>query len=265
MAEKRALSLAELCPNMPEIQRSKLATSSTWDWHPVGDINQGDIFDRKYREVAGYYYAEATGRDPLAVSILKLFEKYRPVVEAVAKEFTYSTEKVNGEFMGDLARGASETTIRPLVLDSFGSAANVLSAVYSQNLPGAPAELHIIPDRVSHAAGRTVVVTHDKRRTWIILGYAELVATVSIIDAVQEHVNDRVGFRKPIYVYPQHAMTNLLLVQKGTPLWVETNHEFDLDGYAINNTMTGMWPIGVEVIVDVEIGLNLGWPTAAEH
>lgn len=252
---------------MPEGKRAKLANASAWPWHTTGDVSQGDIFDRKFREIAAYYYAEALAREPLGRSIMQLFSKYRPVVEAVAREFTYSTEKVNGEFLGDLARGSKETTIRPLVLDSFGGGVaphNTLSAVYQQT-PTAVGELHIIPDAVSHTAGRTVVYTRDKRRTWIILGYAELVATIPVVEAIQEHINDSVGFRKPIYIYPQHAISNLLLTEKGSPLWVETGSEFDLDGYAWIVNATGMWPIGVECIVDAEIGLNLGWPTTAEH
>jgi len=245
-------------------KRSKLATASAWPWHTTGDVNQGDIFERKYKEIAGYYYAQALGRDALGKSILQLFEKYKPLVAAVVKEFTYSTEKVNGEFLGDLARGSKETTIRPLVLDSFGDANHNLVAAYTQT-PAAVGEQHIIPTNAAHALGRTVAVTHENERTWVILGYAELHATIPVIDAIQEHINDSVGFRKPIYLYPQMAITNLLLVEKASPLWVETDHEFDLDGYAYRVNTFGLWPIGVEVITDAAIGLNLGWPTTAEH
>ena len=258
------VSLAELCPNMPEGKRAKLADASAWPWHRSGDVNQKDIFERKYKEIAGYYYAQALGRDSLGKSILQLFEKYKPVVEAVVKEFTYSTEKVNGEFLGDLARGNKETTIRPLVLDSFGDEDHNLVASYTQT-PAAVGEQHIIPNNAAHAAGRTVAVAHERERTWIILGYAELHATIPVIDAIQEHVNDSVGFRKPIYLYPQMAITNLLLVEKASPLWVETGHELDIDGYAFRVNTFGLWPIGVEVITDAAIGLNLGWPTSAEH
>jgi len=257
-------NLAKLCPTMPESKRSKLANASTWPWHSTRDFNQGDIFERKYREIAGYYYAQATGREALGVSILKLFAKYKPVVEAFVKEFTYSTEKVNGEFMGDLARGARETTIRPIVRDSFGDEAGTCYASYFQVPAAANAELHIIPDVASQAI-TTTVTAHENHRAWLILGYAELFATLPVIDGIQEWVNDSIGFRKPIYCYPQHAITNLLLVQSGTPLYVETGDQFDLDGFAISTNTTGIWPIGVEVIIDPSIGLNVGWPTAAEH
>lgn len=257
-------NLAELCPNMEEDKRSKLSKASAWPWHTARDFDEGHLFERKYREIAGYYYAQGVARDSLGASILKLFAKYRPVIEAFVKEFTYSTEKVNGEFMGDMARGGSETTIRPIVRDSFGDEAGNCYASYQQ-VPAANVEQHIIPDAASHVASGGSVHAHDKHRAWLILGYAELIATVPVMDAVQEWVNDSIAFRKPIYLYPQHALTNLLLVQSGTPLYVETDEQYDLDGWPWTTNTTGMWPIGVEAIVDPSIGLNLGWPTAAEH
>lgn len=258
-------SLAELCPNMEEDKRRKLSNASGWEWHESRDFNQEDIFERKFREIVGYYYAEGTGREGLGVAILKLFAKYRPVVEAFVKEFTYSTEKVNGDFMGDMAKGASETQLRPIVRDCFGDEAGACYASYWQTPAAADAEIHIIPDEASHAAGNTEVLAHDEHRAWLILGYAELKATLPVLDAVQEWVNDSIQFRKPLYLYPQHAMTNLLLMQNGTPLYVETDEEYDLDGYALSTNTTGLWPIGFECIIDPSIGLNLGWPTAAEH
>lgn len=258
-------NLAKLMPTMPEDKRRKLSNASTWDWHETRDFNQGDIFERKFREIAGYYYAEGAGRDSLVVAILKLFAKYKPAIEAFVKEFTYSTEKVNGEFMGDLARGGSETTIRPLVLDSFGNLAHVQACANYWQLPAALADNNIIPDNVSHAAGRTTVLAHENLRAFFIIGYAELVSGVAVYDAVQEWVNDSIAFRKPLYCWPQLSMTNILLMQSGTPLYVETGEEYDLDGFATAAVNSGMWPIGVECIVDPEMGLNTGWPLAGQH
>lgn len=262
--------LTKLVPTMPEDKRGKLANASTWDWHESRDFNQGDVFERKFREIAGWYYAEGAGRDPLVVAIAKLFAKYKPIIEAFVKEFTYSTEKVNGQFMGDLARGASEVTLRPLVLDSFGTLAHVLACANYWQLPAAGAENHIIPDNVRTAAevaaGRVpAAFAHTNRRAWLILGYAELVAGVQVYDSVQEWINDSVGFRKPLYNWPQLSISNILLMQSGCPLYVETGEQFDLDGWATAAVNSGIWPIGVEAIVDPEIGLNLTWPTAAEH
>ena len=270
--ELAVTNLAKLCPTMPEDKRRKLANASTWLWHETRDFNQGDIFERKFREISGYYYAEGAGRDSLVVAIAKLFAKYKPVIEAFVKEFTYSTEKVNGEFMGDLARGASETTLRPLVLDSFGNVANVQACANYWQLPAAvapfgalPGENHIIPDNVSHVAGRPTVTAINNRRAWLILGYAELVAGVQVYDSVQEWVNDSIAFRKPLYSWPQQSISNILLMQSGTPLYVETGEQMDLDGWATAAVNSGIWPIGVECIIDPEIGLVLGWPTIAEH
>jgi len=259
-----APNLAQLCPNMEEDKRSKLSKASTWPWHTARDMNEEYIFERKFREIAGYYYAEGVARDPLGAAILKAFAKYKPVVAAFVKEFTYSTEKVNGEFMGDMARGGSETQLRPIVRDSFGDEAGTCYASYSQ-VPVANTELQIIPDVAHSGVPDTYVTAHEKHRAWLILGYAELVATLPNLDAVQEWVNDSIGFRKPIYLYPQHAMTNLLFVQNGTPLYVETGEHYDLDGYPYTTNTVGLWPIGFECIIDPSIGLNLGWPTAAEH
>jgi len=263
--EKNVTNLAKLMPNMPEDKRRKLSNASTWPWHETRDFNQGDVFERKFREITGYYYAEGAARDSLGVSIFKLFQKYKPAVEAFVKEFTYSTEKVNGEFMGDMARGGSEVTLRPLVLDSFGNAAHVQAVANYWQIPVAGAENNIIPDNVSHAAGRTTVIAHNNLRAWFIVGYAELTAGVAVYDSVQEWLNDSIAFRKPLYNWPVMSMTNVLLMQSGTPLYVETGEQFDLDGWATAAVASGIWPIGFECIVDPEIGLNIGWPTAAEH
>jgi len=263
--EEAITNLAKLCPTMPEDKRRKLSNASTWPWHETRDFNQGDIFERKFREITGYYLEAGVARDSLGVSILKLFQKYKPAIEAFTKEFTYSTEKVNGEFMGDLARGGSEATIRPLVLDSFGNAAHVQACANYWQLPVAGAENNIIPDNISNTAGRTTVIAHENLRAWFIVGYAELVAGVAVYDSVQEWVNDSIAFRKPLYNWPQMSMTNLLLMQSGTPLYVETGEQYDLDGWATAAVNSGIWPIGVECIVDPEIGTIIGWPTAAEH
>ncbi len=265
--EPTTINLAKLLPNMSEDKRKKLSNASNWDWHDARDFNEGDVFERKFREICGYYYAQGVARDSLGASILKLFQKYKPAMEAFVKEFTYSTEKVNGEFMGDIARGASETTIRPLVLDSFSDVAYTApSCANYWQLPGAvpaypvPGEQHIIPDNIQTAAGRAEAVAHENRRAFFIVGYAELVAGVAVYDSVQEDVNDSIGLRNPLYHWPQMSMTNLLLMQNGTPLYVETGEEYDLDGWATAEVVSGLWPIGIECIIEPELGAVLGWP-----
>lgn len=235
----QTLSLGELTPNMPEQKRSKLATASGWDWKTAGDINEADIFEREYNAITGYYYAENT---PMGRSILALFQHYKPVVAAWVKEFSYNEDKVGGSFAGIHAQGAQETLIRPLVPESFAH------AQYTQQGAAAPETINLIPDD-TQADGSTETATEDVK-TWIIFGYAELIAGVPIATIVQEHINDQEGLRNPLYCYPQTAMTDLLLYERGSALWIETKEQLDIDYFVRNDTVTGFWPIGLECITE---------------
>lgn len=235
-------SLAELCPNMPEKKRENLAEASTWPWKGHGDINEGDLFERKFYECCGVYYAYNT---PQGIALLNMFERMRPVIEAWVKEFTYNEDKVGGSFKGDLAKGGRETTIRPLGTWSFSNAA------WSQTLSGAPGMLNLIPDD-TQADASTETATEDEQ-TWLILGYAELIAGVPIVERVQEYTNDSEGLRNPLYVYLQQALSDLLIIERGSPLYIEDGDNLDLDVYVRNDTYTGFFPIGLECLVETQI------------
>lgn len=242
MATQKPTSLAELCPNMPETKRAKLAESSALAWKTHGDVNEGDVFERKFYECCGFYYAYNT---PEGLAILNLFTRMRPLIEAWVKEFTYNTDKVGGSFKGDLATGLRETTIRPLGTWSFSNAA------WTQQLSGAPGMLNLIPDD-DESDGSTETATEDQK-TWLILGYAELIAGVPIVERVQEYMNDAEGLRNPLYVYLQQALSDLLIIERGSPLWTETGDALDIDVYVRNDTYTGFFPIGLECLVESQI------------
>lgn len=235
-------SLAELCPNMPEKKREKLAKSSELEWKTHGDVNEGDLFDRKFKECIGYYYSRNM---PRGKAILQLFEFYRPVIEAWVKEFTYNEDKVGGAFKGDLATGSSETTIRPLGIYGFTNAS------WTQRLATAPGAMNLIPDE-TQVDGSYETATEDEV-SWLILGYAEMIAGVPIVTRIQEYTNDGVGLRNPLYVYPQQALTDLLIVERGSAFWIETGDRLDIDVYVRNDTLTGFWPIGLECLVETQI------------
>lgn len=237
------VNLAELAPNMPEKKRKKLASAGNIAWETHGDINQADLFDKKWKECVGYYYAENT---PLAKAIMQLFRDNRGLVEAWVKEFSYSEDKVGGIFKGDLATGSQETTIRPIQPETFAN------AEYTQDSGVAAGDtINLIPDD-GVADGSVETATEDEE-TWLILGYAEFIAGVPIATIIQEFTNDGEGLRNPLYIYPQQAMTNLLLAERSSPLWIETGHTLDIDYYLRNDTVTGMWPIGLECIVESAI------------
>lgn len=241
MAELRQ-SLAELCPNMPEKKREKFSKASGWGWKTHGDINEGDLLDRKLKECIGYYYSTNM---PRGKTILELFNYYRPVIEAWVKEFTYNEDKVNGSFKGDLATGASETTIRPLIPESFAH------AQYTQRRVAGAGVMNLIPDDTQAASSVETATKNEK--TWLILGYCEFIAGVPIVTILQEYINDSEGLRNPLYVYPQQALTDLLLVERASALWIETGKQLDIDYYVRNDTVTGFFPVGLECLVETQI------------
>ncbi|MBA7681875.1 hypothetical protein ES703_90217 [subsurface metagenome] len=49
-------------------------------------------------------------------------------------------------------------------------------------------------------------------------------------------------------------------MQNSTPLYVETGEEYDLDGWATAAVVSGLWPLGIECIIEPELGAVLGWP-----
>lgn len=268
----RVTSIAQLAPNMPEAKRAKLAQSSRWPWHTAGDVNEGHIFDRKFKEITNYYYCEALPNN--AKAILWAFQLYRPLIEAVAKEFTYSTEKVNGSFIGDEAAGAMETTMRPLIRDSFPGdvtpALTVLDWRQAEPLalwPGGSA-IHIIPSRRMWNApnNNRWAVALDNHRTWVILGYAEFLQDFPVVTALHDRINDAQGWRLQQYFYPNHSLTNLMFHQHGSSRWVETGTQYRCDAWVRDNKAVCLWPIGVEILTADIVGnldlsnLAVGWP-----
>ena len=245
------ISIAQLAPNMPEAKRAKLAEASRWPWHTHGDVNEGHLFQRKYAEITNYYFAQALPNAGKAV--LELFRMYQPLAEAIVKEFTYSTEKVNGSFVGDEARGAMETTIRPLCRDSFvGNVTGTLCLDWRQSEPTAAwpngALIHIIPSRRAWALGDRYATAVDKEQTWLILGYAEFLQDFPVVTALHDWINDSLGWRLPHWFFPNHAISNLMVHAFGSPRWVETNHRYRCDAWVRENKNVCLWPIGIEVL-----------------
>ena len=227
---------------MPEKKREKLAKSSEWEWKTHGDVNEGDLFDRKLKECVGAYFSRNL---PLGKAILQLFDHHRPVIEAWVKEFTYNEDKVGGSFKGDLATGSMETTLRPLGVYSFAN------ALWTQRLAAAPGTLNLIPDDTQ--ADETRETATEDQKTWLILGYCEFIAGVPIVTVVQEYINDSEGLRNPLYPYLVQAMSDLLIMERGSALWVETKEQLDIDVRVRNDTITGFWPIGLECLIETAI------------
>ena len=163
----------------------------------------------------------------------------------MVKEFTYNEDKVGGAFKGDLATGGSETTIRPIGVYSFENASWV------QSLAAPPGALNLIPDDTQPDGTYETAVEDEK--TWIIIGYAEMIANVPIVTQVQEYTNDGEGLRNPLYVYPHQALANLRIVERGSALWIETGDRLDIDVYVRVDTDTGFWPLGLECLVETQI------------
>lgn len=264
------VAISELAPNMPEGKRAKLAQASAWPWHATGDVNEGSIFERKYREITNYYIAQAS-TDQMARAILWAFRMYRPMAEAILKEFTYSTEKVNGSFLGDVAAGNMQTTMRPLVRDTFVGNVTGLSCIdWRQSEPLAlwpnGSAIHIIPSRRAWALGDRFATAVRNHQTWLILGYAEFLQDFPIAVALHDWQNDSQGWRLQNYFYPNHAMSNLMFMQHGSPRWVETAGQYRSDAWVRENKNLCLWPIGVEIIIASDVGDNtlsnaaVGWP-----
>lgn len=256
--------IASLAPAMPEQKRSKLSKASSWVWQETGDVSEGDIFERKYREITNFYLAQAA-TDQMARAVLWLFRMYRPLAEAVCKEFTYSTEKVNGTFVGDAARGAQQTTMRPLVRDTFYDPTLpglVIDWVQSQPAAAWPAgaALHVIPSRRTWALGSTYAEAVEDEQTYLILGYAEFLQNFPVAIAIHDWINDSLGWRNQNYFYPNHAMSNLMLMQFGSPRWVQTNERYRCDSWVRENKNVSVWPIGVEILIADRVGEYEAWP-----
>jgi len=252
------INIADLAPNMPEGKRAKLAQSSAWPWHAHGDVNEGSIFERKYREITNFYIAQAA-TDQMARAILWAFRMYRPLAEAIVKEFTYSTEKVNGSFVGDEAAGAMETTIRPLVRDTFlGNITGLACLDWRQSEPLAlwpnGAFLHVIPSRRAWALLDRFATATRNQQTWLILGYAEFLQDFPVAVALHDWQNDAQGWRLQNYFYPNHAMSNLMFMQHGSPRWVETSTAYRCDAWVRENKNVCIWPIGIEVLIAPRVG-----------
>lgn len=254
------VTIAQLAPNMPEGKRAKLAQASAWEWHAHGDVNEGSILDRKYREITDYYIAQAA-TDQMARAILWAFRMYQPLAEAIVKEFTYSTEKVNGSFVGDEAAGNMETTIRPLCRDTFvGNITGGLCLDYRQSQPlalwPAGALIHVIPSRRAWALGDRFATALRNHQTWLILGFAELLQDTPVVTALHDWINDHQGWRLPHWFFANHALSNMMFHAFGSPRWVETDTSYRCDAWVRENKNVCLWPIGIEVLTAARSSTN---------
>lgn len=213
-------------------------------------FNQQNIFDVQYYEAARQYYEDAVDTQQQGRTILKLFLRWKPVVERFARMVL--RDDVDNPLDATLAwdpEGAGEAMVRPLRTDSFEDSGGTVQAQYAQT-PTATGQFNIIPDD-TQADGTTITATGNEA-AWIIFGWIERLASNEMpYDYLQADINDNKGIRREEFLLWQMEGPDTLKVSERIrgPLIVEPGFDLDVDvNVKTTNITTGLWPVGIEVI-----------------
>lgn len=216
------------------------------DWKLIskGPIGEKDVFDAEWKQIATYYFGNATQKSIEAgAAILSLFNRYKPVADLFTR-FVLKSDQTTGRnlhatLIGNKARGESQAFIRPLVLRSFVNASYM-------HTPPATGPYNYLPT----VAGAETAT--DGEQAWIIIGFIEPVSGRIIpYDEIQMTINDAIKTRRPLY--PQMNMEaqgeNLKIVDNTTPAMIQPTQTLDIDlTIRTANVQFGLWPLGAEVI-----------------
>ena len=250
--------LGRTSPGMPIDKRTRLAEAATkYNLSTIeysGGITEKMLFDRKYDEIKTLYMAATAGSNPMNMkAVLDMFNEYQPVVEAVIAYFVH--EQVKGTLACDVAESNKDVIVRQTCEDTFsGPAVAPKVGPYSQ-IVATGTGIDYIPSAASVAAtGTTTWTATREQQTLIIMGYGEFVSATPFVSRIQETQSDRVGDRIPLEVYMMQA-GDLRMMKRNSALWVEDDSTLDIDVTAIANGITGIYPIGVDICTNAQVGV----------
>jgi hypothetical protein len=206
----------------------------------VAEEDERPLFDQMYAEQVIGYYKDALGTNAQGRQVLRLMTKWKPIVAAFVRNALHNTEQIDNALDATLdwePEGRGEAYVRPLREDSFEQSTYV----------NTPDDTGAYPIIVNETATRN-------QQAWIILGYLDYFAGGQVgYDYVQERVDDSIGVRRelPTRVATETADSLAVIERDRGPLPIFPG---DTVTSAINvyqsNIKTGLWPIGVEVIVE---------------
>jgi hypothetical protein len=203
-----------------------------------------------YDEAMLGYFNEVLDRAAQGRQVLRLFAKWKPIVEAFTQLVLHDTDALNDALDAELhwePEGRGEAIIRPFIEDSFNNVS------YTQTL-GDTGQSGLVPDD-GESNGTSYTFTASQQ-AGIIIGYIDYNAGELIpYDYIQENVDDSMGVRRPIIVRNQTSPEGSLKVidRHRAPLPVLPGESLDVDfNQHTANVKTGLWPVGVEVIIETD-------------
>lgn len=233
---------------MPEVPtRVKRLLADTPSWVNDSEYNESVVFNSLYDEASISYFADVLGTQGQGRQILRVLNKWKPVVEAFMKTVLHNTNSVDDALDANLAwepEGRGEAIMRPLGVDSF------TNAQYQQT-PTSTGQFGVVPD-ADQGNGTQYTMTADEQAA-IIIGYMDPHAGELVpYDYIQEDVTDSLGVRRPIRTRTatetQHTM-NVIDRHRG-PLPVMPGDSVDIDAHITETDIrTGLFPVGFEAVI----------------
>lgn len=212
----------------------------------TNEFNEDTVFNQMYDEVIRAYYPDALDVQAEGRQILKLFRRWKSVVERFTQHVLHNSENLDDPIQANLdfdAEGGGEAIIRP-IQERTGSDISYFQTTDAEG------QFNIFPDE--NAGDGVPFVPTANEQALAIIGYVEYAdPTVAPYDNIQAKINDSVGARRPFYIRNAIDFHNTLKVAERHrgPLLVEPGDEIDIDvNVTETDVKTGLFPVGVEVV-----------------
>lgn len=229
-------------PEVPSQQAQYLQNAPSWNSQ---DYNEAQVFNSLYDEAYTSYYEDATDVGARGRQILRLFLKWKPIVQAFVQS-ALRGDGVEDALQANLAfepEGSTEATIRPLSERTFANGPYTFT-------PTSTGEFEYIPNTTDGARETAT----DNEQAFMIFGYVDYTAEGTVpYDYVQASIDDSLGVRRPFDLRRQMSAADTLGVadrQRG-PLFVYPGRNLDLDLNIVEpGIRSGLYPVGIEVLVE---------------
>lgn len=253
------LGLPETVQPTEEMKNEHFPEIDNDDWEPMVNAPQWKnprqgpreerVFQSQYNQVVHQYYNMAVDSGLHGQTVLQLFQRWRPIVDAFTRACLRSDDLDNelGASLSPDPNGSSQAYLRALRLDSAPSG----NVSYYQT-PGGTGQFNIYPGE--GAGSDTFEVPDGNEQGWIIFGLADYAAGGQVpYDTIQAELDDATGIRAESYVRHQVEQADTMglieLTEGPLPAYPGVGIDIDCDIYE-PGIQVGMWPIGFEVIVE---------------
>jgi len=199
-------------------------------------INEYHYLIKEYKEVSRRYYME------VGSAVTKTFNKFLPIIEGVALKIV--KEDRSGTFMGADAEGDRQFLLRPITPDSVG----VAEGNREQSTGGT--------GRINNFPIGTFTPSTNKaedQQELVILGLL-ITTDPSVVISYIDEIDDTIGERPEVDVMNSAGMSDTQFVPYESAVYIQNSDTYNSDLIAAKNAATDIWPVGVDIITQAQLG-----------